>query len=79
MHNFQHLEGLFRQASGDSPFSLLRPGEALMDAMHDYFCHYGLAALLSDNHEVHAGFIDTGRFALWCRCGARLHRWARRL
>ncbi|NGO89533.1 MAG: alpha/beta fold hydrolase [Halomonas sp.] len=67
MHNFQHLEGLFRQASGDSPFSLLRPGEALMDAMHDYFCHYGLAALLSDTHEVHAGFIDTGRFTLWCQ------------
>ncbi|BBI71307.2 hypothetical protein HAALTHF_11920n [Vreelandella aquamarina] len=35
--------------------------------MHDYFRHYGLEALLNDTSEVHAGFVDTGRFALWCQ------------
>lgn len=67
MHNFQHLEGLFRQAAGKSSLSRLRLGDALTDAVNDYFCHYGLEALLNDTSEVHAGFIDTGRFALWCQ------------
>ncbi|WFE70210.1 alpha/beta hydrolase [Halomonas sp. M1] len=67
MHNFQHLEGLFRQAAGKSSLSCLRLGDALTDAVNDYFCHYGLEALLNDTSEVHAGFIDTGRFALWCQ------------
>ncbi|MED5253029.1 MAG: alpha/beta hydrolase, partial [Pseudomonadota bacterium] len=42
-------------------------GDALTDAVHDYFRHYGLEALLNDTSEVHAGFVDTGRFALWCQ------------
>ncbi|BBI54500.1 hypothetical protein HORIV_69210 [Vreelandella olivaria] len=42
-------------------------GEVLADAMQGYFQHYGLEALLLDTSEVHAGFIDTGRFALWCQ------------
>lgn len=67
MHNFQHLEGLFRQAAGKSSLSRLQPGDALTEAVNDYFCHYGLEALLNDTSEVHAGFIDTGRFALWCQ------------
>ena len=67
MHNFQHLEGLFRQAQGESSLSRLTPGDALTDAVHDYFRHYGLEALLNDTSEVHAGFVDTGRFALWCQ------------
>ncbi|MEC9295084.1 MAG: alpha/beta fold hydrolase, partial [Pseudomonadota bacterium] len=67
MHNFQHLEGLFRQAQGESSLSRLAPGDALTDAVHDYFRHYGLEALLNDASEVHAGFVDTGRFALWCQ------------
>ena len=67
MHNFQHLEGLFRQAQGESSLSRLTPGDALTDAVHDYFRHYGLEALLNDASEVHAGFVDTGRFALWCQ------------
>ena len=67
MHNFQHLEDLFRQAQGESSLSRLAPGDALTDAVHDYFRHYGLEALLNDTSEVHAGFVDTGRFALWCQ------------
>ena len=67
MHNFQHLEDLFRQAQGESSLSRLTPGDALTDAVHDYFRHYGLEALLNDTSEVHAGFVDTGRFALWCQ------------
>jgi alpha-beta hydrolase superfamily lysophospholipase len=67
MHNFQHLEDLFRQAQGESSLSRLAPGGALTDAVHDYFRHYGLEALLNDTSEVHAGFVDTGRFALWCQ------------
>ena len=67
MHNFQHLEDLFRQAQGESSLSRLAPGDALTDAVHDYFRHYGLEALLNDASEVHAGFVDTGRFALWCQ------------
>lgn len=67
MHNFQHLEDLFRQAQGESSLSRLTPGDALTDAVHDYFRHYGLEALLNDASEVHAGFVDTGRFALWCQ------------
>ncbi|XQU08556.1 alpha/beta hydrolase [Halomonas sp. LY9] len=67
MHNFQHLEGLFRQAQGESSLSRLTPGDALTEAVHDYFRHYGLETLLNDTSEVHAGFIDTGRFALWCQ------------
>ncbi len=66
-HNFQHLEDLFRQAQGESSLSRLAPGDALTDAVHDYFRHYGLEALLNDTSEVHAGFVDTGRFALWCQ------------
>ena len=67
MSDFQHLEGLFRHASGDTALSRLLPGEVLADAMQGYFHHYGLEALLLDTSEVHAGFIDTGRFALWCQ------------
>ena len=67
MHNFQHLEGLFRQAQGESSLSRLAPGDALTDAVHDYFRHYGLEALLNDTSDGHAGFVDTGRFALWCQ------------
>ena len=67
MHNFQHLEDLFRQAQGESSLSRLAPGDALTDAVHDYFRHYGLEVLLNDTSEVHAGFVDTGRFALWCQ------------
>ena len=67
MRDFQHLEGLFRHASGEPALSRLLPGEILTDAMQDYFQHYGLEALLLDTSEVHAGFIDTGRFALWCQ------------
>ncbi len=67
MHNFQHLEGLFRQAAGESLLSRLSPGGALTQAMHDYLRHYGLETLLNDTSEVHAGFVDTGRFALWCQ------------
>ena len=67
MHNFQHLEGLFRQAQGETSLSRLTPGDALTEAVHDYFRHYGLEALLNDTSEVHAGFVDTGRFALWCQ------------
>ncbi|HAO02694.1 MAG TPA: alpha/beta hydrolase, partial [Halomonas sp.] len=54
MHNFQHLEDLFRQAQGESSLSRLTPGDALTDAVHDYFRHYGLEALLNDTSEVHA-------------------------
>lgn len=67
MSDFQHLEGLFRHASGDTALTRLLPGEVLADAMQGYFQHYGLEALLLDTSEVHAGFIDTGRFALWCQ------------
>ncbi|MGO2241650.1 MAG: alpha/beta hydrolase [Halomonas sp.] len=67
MHDFQHLEGLFRHAAGETALSRLLPGEMLADAMQDYFHHYGLEALLPDVSEVHAGFIDTGRFTLWCQ------------
>ena len=67
MRDFQHLEGLFRHASGETALSRLLPGEILTDAMQDYFQHYGLEALLLETSEVHAGFIDTGRFALWCQ------------
>lgn len=67
MQDFQQLEGLFRQASGESAFSRLIPGEALWNIVQDYFLHYGLETLLEDTDEVHAGFIDTGRFSLWCQ------------
>lgn len=67
MQDFQQLEGLFRQAAGKSAFSRLIPGEALWNVVQDYFLHYGLETLLEDTDEVHAGFIDTGRFSLWCQ------------
>ena len=52
MHNFQHLEDLFRQAQGESSLSRLTPGDALTEAVHDYFRHYGLETLLNDTSEV---------------------------
>ena len=63
MHNFQHLEDLFRQAQGESSLSRLAPGDALTDAVHDYFRHYGLEALLNDTSGA-CWFVDTGRFAV---------------
>lgn len=67
MHDFHHLEALFRRAPGEATLSRLQPGGALAQALEGYFCHYGLSALLSDTREVHAGFLDTGRFSLWCQ------------
>lgn len=67
MRDFQHLEDLFRHVLGDSALTRLLPGDALANAMQGYFQHYGLEALLLETNEVHAGFIDTGRFVLWCQ------------
>lgn len=67
MHNFHRLESLFRQAAGHSSLLLLRQGDAFTDAANDYFCHYGLETLRASASDVYAGFIDTGRFALWCQ------------
>lgn len=67
MRDFQHLEGLFRHASDETYLTRLLPGDSLTDAMQGYFQHYGLTTLLLDTSEVYAGFIDTGRFALWCQ------------
>lgn len=76
MSDFQHLEGLFRHASGDTALSRLLPGEVLANAMQDYFHHYGLEALLLDTSEVHAGFIDRGALRCGAKCGAPRSRWA---
>lgn len=67
MREFDHLEALFRRHAGDSALSRLVPGDILATAMNDYFQHYGLEALRLDTRDVYAGFIDTGRFSLWCQ------------
>ncbi|WP_075880284.1 alpha/beta hydrolase [Vreelandella massiliensis] len=65
--DFRHLEGHFRRVPGESTLLQLQPGSALAQALEDYFGHYGLGVLLNDTSEVYAGFLDTGRFSLWCQ------------
>lgn len=67
MRDFQHLADLFHHVEGDAALVRLFPGEALANAMQGYFQHYGLETLLAKTHEVHAGFMNTGRFVLWCQ------------
>ncbi|WP_346796770.1 alpha/beta hydrolase [Halomonas sp. Bachu 37] len=35
--------------------------------MTDYLEHYGLAPLLSEHVGLYVGYLDTGRFQLWCQ------------
>ncbi|MCB8889330.1 alpha/beta hydrolase [Vreelandella malpeensis] len=67
MHEFQHLSEVFEQAPDAPALHYLAPGTAMTRAVEAYFHHYRLDALFSSTPSVYAGFIDTGRFNLWCQ------------
>ncbi|MGS2745115.1 alpha/beta hydrolase [Halomonas sp. LS-001] len=69
MHSedFQHLPGVFASPPDEPALKPLHPGSVLTQAVEGYFIHYGLDTLLADTSLVHAGFIETGRFSLWCQ------------
>ncbi|WNL42488.1 alpha/beta hydrolase [Halomonas sp. PAMB 3264] len=67
MHEFDHLSAVFRQAPSAPALHYLAPGSPLTRAVQDYFHHYRLSELFESTPSVYAGFIDTGRFNLWCQ------------
>ncbi|MFG6667786.1 alpha/beta hydrolase [Halomonas sp. HNIBRBA4712] len=67
MHEFDHLACVFRQAPNAQALHYLAFESPLTRAVEPYFDHYELQALFESTPSVYAGFIDTGRFNLWCQ------------
>jgi len=66
MNEFDALKAAFCHAE-DAPLIPLLPGSAQARAVEPYFNRYGLTPLWCGAVHVYAGFIESGRFSLWCQ------------
>lgn len=69
MNEFDALKAAFCHAA-DVRLVPLSPGSAEARAVEPYFNRYGLAPLWRGARQVYAGFIESGRFSLWCQVWA---------
>jgi alpha-beta hydrolase superfamily lysophospholipase len=66
MNEFDALKAAFCHAE-DAPLMPLLPGSAQARVVEPYFNRYGLTPLWCGAAHVYAGFIESGRFSLWCQ------------